>query len=926
MTSGAVKNRGLWLRILNVDIGEWGLVRRLMILQFLQGAGIAFFFTGTFATFLHEQPITELPRVMILSSALLWVSGYLYSLAEQKLANNRLTLAVTTFMLLSILFFRLAHNVRPGYGIHYWMMAWFHVLYLLNSLQFWGLVAPLFDLRQSKRLFGLISSGDIPAKFVGYTLASLAANLIGTINMLYISAACMAISLPFLADLNSATQKTRHPGHTGKVRELHNQHPKKAEGLAKLIRDFTKISFIRNIALTSMLAFCSLLMINYGFYAEVKHRSLENRDLAAFIAGFMAATRLLAMIAKMIFTGRVMSHMGLRRTLLITPLVMIALMAATVIMQMFETGENGIFYLFGAAFILVEVCRTVFNSPGLITLMQPLPVNERLRAHNIIKGIMDPFAFLLAGSILMAMINVRPYISLPLICYVVMVMGVAWITGIWLIKRQYLQILLRTIASRHFSMEEFSLKDELIQQAIRKKIATGSELEMISILKMLSSNSEKVPNDISENLLKHPSPKVRIEMLRLLARTPDGIPNNIYDDIAGMDPSEEVRAEAVKAIAKTAVAADRIERFTESGSPLIRKAALSGMLLNADPGVREESSIKLAEKIRGVKDERLLATAVLQDTRDDICHPLLHELLSDPDRQVKSSAILAVGKAADRNSVGKLVSMLPENGNTVLRALQHAGPEGISVIADAIISGKYSEWEEKMISLIGRLGGQDAQRELLRLLQKVPLRAEPIIRALNRSNHTADPETKQQMENMVRTFITHGVEVLYMQRMLGNQAETRLLKNSLDLEMEKIRDILLSLFGCMYDNVKMNRAKHGLESKVPGNMANALEIIELTVSNDAGRQFNAMFENTSLEHRCDALGMLLKDKRDLTLRDIITSILHDRPLTFNNWTKACSLYTAAKHRDSIDPETLEIFTRSENRMIRETAEYAMEIV
>ncbi len=41
------------------------------LLQFFQGAGIAFFFTAGFALFLAKFPITELPYIFIIASFLL---------------------------------------------------------------------------------------------------------------------------------------------------------------------------------------------------------------------------------------------------------------------------------------------------------------------------------------------------------------------------------------------------------------------------------------------------------------------------------------------------------------------------------------------------------------------------------------------------------------------------------------------------------------------------------------------------------------------------------------------------------------------------------------------------------------------------------------------------------------------------------------
>src|SRR6202007_3259341 len=73
-------------------------------------------------------------------------------------------------------------------------LSMFNVLYLLNNLEFWGVVARLFDVRQSKRLFAIVSAGDIPAKLIGYIIALLLVPHIGTENLLWIAAGCVIIS------------------------------------------------------------------------------------------------------------------------------------------------------------------------------------------------------------------------------------------------------------------------------------------------------------------------------------------------------------------------------------------------------------------------------------------------------------------------------------------------------------------------------------------------------------------------------------------------------------------------------------------------------------------------------------------------------------------------------------------------------------
>src|SRR5436305_15251359 len=166
-----MKQKNFWLRTFNIRQDEGWLVKKLFLLQFLQGAGIAFFFTASFAIFLDHFSIQGLPYVFVYSSLLLWVAGFFYARVEHKLNINNLAFVVTIFIAVSMLFFRIGFvYIRTDWFL-YLMLAWFNVLYLLNNLEFWGIASLLFDARQSKRLFGVISAGDIPAKFIGYTLA-----------------------------------------------------------------------------------------------------------------------------------------------------------------------------------------------------------------------------------------------------------------------------------------------------------------------------------------------------------------------------------------------------------------------------------------------------------------------------------------------------------------------------------------------------------------------------------------------------------------------------------------------------------------------------------------------------------------------------------------------------------------------------------
>ena len=162
-----------------------------------------------------------------------------------------------------------------------------------------------------------------------------------------------------------------------------------------------------------------------------------------------------------------------------------------------------------------------------------------------------------------------------------------------------------------------------------------------------------------------------------------------------------------------------------------------------------------------------------------------------------------------------------------------------------------------------------------------------------------------------------------MQQALSkDHANYDVLNNSLYYEIQNIREILLSLFGCLYDRDKMNQVKYGLTAKGADSTANAMEIIEVTVKKDIGRSFNTLFEATSIEQRCQSLRGLFTESEYRQAEQVIMRILSEKPIDYYSWTKACSLYISKKHNHAIDAAIFEKFAASDNELLKETALFA----
>ena len=908
-----------WLRVLNVHSNEGKVVKQLYLFQFFQGAGIAFFFTSSFAQFLERFKITELPWVMVASAFLLWLAGWLYTTFEHKLGLKKFNFWAIILMTLSILLLWIFNSRTDQDWFLYLMLAWYNVLYLINNLQFWGIAALLFDLRQSKRLFAVISSGDIPAKFIGYSLALVVVPYTGTQNLLLLGAGFMLASVPFFNRVVNMVHLDSHDHADGKLATKHQPQFK------TLIRNLADNTYVRRIAFISLLTATCVILINYGFYGEVKKANKKDVDLATFIAFFYASIRIIALIMKTLISGRLTATVGVKQALFITPLGMILLMGAIVAASWTMPEGKAIFYLFGVASMLVDVLRTSFNSPVLLTLMQPLPTHERLRAHNIVKGIMDPFANLLPGIFLLSLFYLHVYVDLMFLSYVLLILGGLWIIGIILVNRQYLKILIRTIGSRYFSREEFDLHDADVIQKLTDKMMTGTDAEVISILRMLSSKIDNIAEHLIARLLQHNSDQIKLETLRLI-----GMRNitQLKDSIADMlrlELSDEVRDQAVMTFCKIAENHGDIMPWLDHSHKQIRKAAIAGMLAHSDPIIKKRGENELSSLLTSKeREEKLAAISILAELKNDYDHHGHAHLINDEDPGIRTLAMKAVGRACLPETAAALINHVLRQEKQVVNSLFEAGPVALPKIRHQIIDHNTPELlRHKLIALCGKIGGDHACHILIELLKKHDKDQTYIIKALYRCRYVADEKTMKLFETIARKNIVYGVELLHMQQALSKKATNyNILNNSLQYELQEIREVLLSAFGCMYDREKINQAKHGLNASHKESIANAMEIVELLVKKDIGRQFNTMFEKTTVEQRCASLKSLFTEKQYAEIEQILGRILSEKPIHYYNWTKACSLYISKKYFHHIDHDLFEKYIHSDNKLLKETALFA----
>lgn len=910
-----------FLRLLNIHPGEWTMVKRLFLLQFFQGAGIALFFTSALSQFLKRFPISQLAYVFIISAFLLWITGYVCNKLEHRLPVKKLSITLTLIIAVSMFFFWIGPLFLSQDWFYYLMLAWFNVLYLINNLEFWGLAAQLYDVRQSKRLFGVISSGDIPAKFIGYTFALLIVPYIGSQNLLLAGLLAVLISFLFISKVFS-TNAWSIPGvHHHKSRQHHTV------GIKALWKNFSSNKLILYSALLSVAGFTGFVLIEYAFYAEIKDSKSYKTDeaFAAFIALFMGCARLFAWILKLSLTSRLISWIGNRNALLITPVALLLFNVIILSSQSFGLQKTAVLYIFGAAAVLVDALRASINSPVLLIILQPLPTPERLRAHNIIKGVMDPFALLAIGVLLFVLYGSNSY-QLSTLSWVLIAVSVAWCIVVFIVQREYIKTLISAISSRYFYRDEIKVTDKKTLDRIADKLQTGTELEAMYLLKLLEDDDARIA--MAEKALEHPSEKVNNSALDLIAAKQRKESAEAVQKLIHETTSTTVKAKAITVLSALQYDHALLISFLSDENEQIQQAAIAGLLQFSTSTDEQEKALHVLKNWvhSSGKKQRLLAAQLIAKCGKHFPEQFTSVLLNDQEREIVAVTIQAIGVSGQAQLLPHLEPQFANYTKLVTEAFYNTGEESLPYIHRLLSQQHlFTQQQQVLISTCGRIGGKAAENLLFRLLEELPLQTPAIIKALNRMNYSADEERRATIDQLTNNQLLRAVELLFMLNRLHHKQKSNnpVMFNSLHLELMEARETILNLFSFYSEKEQVNKIKKALLLNQKETAANALELIEITIRKDFAFTFNTVFEDADIAFRCSLLKKVMPGSLYESIEEVVTRILKQQEDEFNHWTKACSLHSIRQEALRVTDTILRPYLQSKNRLLQETATYAV---
>ncbi|MGV3588464.1 MAG: NTP/NDP exchange transporter [Adhaeribacter sp.] len=914
------------ISLLNVKPGEISLVKKLFLVQFFLGLATAFLFISSLTLFLSAFEINLLPRVYMLAAFLLLGVNFLYARLEERLAPENLLKVIISLSATSLIIYWVCISFISSPWLSLLLAVWNMVIYMVVGYAFWGMAAVLFNVRESKRLFSIVGAGDIPAKLLGYFSVSVLVPVIGVKNLIWVSVAAFLVTYFLLHKYSHSANFKVNQQHVSQSGPGNHAHGVSAE--KSVIKRFFYNQLIFVISLWSLLAYCIFSIIDFTFLAEIKNHYQNEHELATFIGIFFALGRFLAIIIKMVFSSRVIARLGLANALLVTPFLLLLIIAY---LFFSEAGLRTHLYTFGGMVLLAEILKSTLQEPVFFILFQPLNPHIRLKGHLIAKGYTLPFALLGVGLFLTIYLQQHAHVSIPYVVQLLAVLLFLWALSVPLIKKEYRDTLVSALKKGYFSETEMFLNDAKVIDTLLQKIKNAKPVEIIHALNLLERANYPKLNLLLLEQLDNPAPEVKEYVLSRI------IQNNISEALPlikkhlEISLDNQVRVSLQKAVfyLNDSLPEDLLVSAQQLDAKS-KKAALVGLLQRNETQLNllvQQELITLANSYQ--PDDRLLACQVIIETRIDTFSPVLATLLRDDNPAVFNNALEAVGRVKDYSLFPEAFKLAAEKKaySALAIALLEYG-DGIFAARNLPAELPDRNLKELLVKAAGKIKGEHSTRFLLQLLTTGSSKYidNLLIEALwAKKTKIPDEEARQQIRFWIENKLSQSQLKTFYFKQLAFCKEATLLQTALHSEIKQDLTALLKGLALLYDRSQLDRIIQLYQLGNQHKISNAIEMLELLLPKKYFLQVNNLIE--LLQDINNGVPVVLPIKASLTADNIVQEILLQNKAGCNAWTKSVALYEVPKLRNQhIPAHVINQEPAPGDVLFRETQQYVLSVL
>ncbi|MFW6175301.1 MAG: hypothetical protein ACOC7L_00625, partial [Acidobacteriota bacterium] len=510
---------------LSVRPSERSTLGWLFLHSLFLGVFTALFISTANAQFLSRFGPTALPWAYITSGAVGTLAISLFSALQRRTRAVTGLLGNLGFLTALAGGLWLAALATDGRWTAFVMFVWMVPAVSLINLEFWGLAGLLFDLRQGKRLFGLLGTGEVVSALLGYLLVPPLLEILSRpVHLLPLATtgllACILIVGRIAARFPDELESRPEAPGAG-------AHPE--GGAAGHQRYFLLLA-----ALILLVLFAHYL-VDFSFLTQVRERFEGSGAIARFIALFFGVVKVLELAMKGVFAGRLVSQFGLGFALMVLPAtLLLSVGGAVAVGHLLAGAATLLFLLVALSKLLWLVLRKSIFDPAVKVLYQPLPRDQRLAFQTRVEGLVQQGGIALVGGVLVVFTHRGSGTVLDLFSLVLPVLGL-WLAVAALVYREYRGRLVEALESQS-APADGRAQDRAIFETLLEAPA-GAALEE---LRLVCRVHPTLAARVWQPLLEQGRPAVRRAALELLGRIRAPEARSAVAAVAG-DPEDPLR-------------------------------------------------------------------------------------------------------------------------------------------------------------------------------------------------------------------------------------------------------------------------------------------------------------------------------------------------------------------------------------------------
>jgi AAA family ATP:ADP antiporter len=492
------------LRLLNVRKGEEKLVTLLILYSFFMGGAIAVFYTVVASSFLVTFQGAALPQVYIVGGIFIYLLGMLIGRLQKRWSFDKLAEKMLSFLILSLVIFLGIYHFTESKWVFFVLFIWNRVFVLVNGMTFWAIVAKHFNFQQSKRLSSLINTGDVISSVVTYLAIPLLVKLVSPDSLLL-------VAVGFLVVCSVVIRKIHRDFVAVADDTAHGEAKRNQEEVPVGIVDPTYYKYIFLLALIPVFA---LFYVEYIFFTESRIVFPDKESLASFLGVFFGISAIAEFFVKTFLYNKLISKYGIKAGILILPLSLLFSFAMAAIYGLSYDTTAIFFACIALSRFFLSTIRKAISDPAYQVLYQPIPSHYRLNIQGRIEGRAKAVGGLLAGVILILLVDLAQW-NVLVLSILFLAVTIGWIVVSVLGQNSYKKTVRERVFEIPVNSNAFHVvpmvyeKDEKSYDELVAQTASAKEAERIQAAlglgysKRFGSYKHIIP------LLQDECPKVR---------------------------------------------------------------------------------------------------------------------------------------------------------------------------------------------------------------------------------------------------------------------------------------------------------------------------------------------------------------------------------------------------------------------------------